>query len=262
MTFSWKTALLHAAIVAAVFLGVGLLFAIAGRVNAERAGQLSGGFVVPSVIVALVWSFGRQTRRSGLAYPAAALLVILLGFELIVLAQMARSSRPLPALTEADKARPVMSQTPGGTILCQSALGLRIQSGGVTLTPANDLDEKVGPSLARTNLAGWVYREAGGDIVTIMGARGFDSERSLHSLVTGFMKSASANKNIAQTNQRIDWQGDHGTVTVASDLSNGSKMAMRCVSSPNGNLGCVQTIGPDPARLELLRNSLSATGCR
>jgi hypothetical protein len=257
----WKIAFLHGVAVAATFLGVGFLFAIAGPVNAEKAGQLSGGFVVPSLIVALVWSFGRQTRRPGVAYPAAALLVIMLGFELLILVQMVRRSRALPPLTEVDKAQPVVRQAAGSTILCQSALGLRIQSDGVTLTPAADLDQKVGASLARTNLAGWVYREAAGDIVILMGARGFDSERSLHNLVAGFMKSTSANKNIAHTNQRIDWQGDHGTVLVGADLSNGSKMAMRCVTSSNGNLGCVQTIGPDPARLEKLRDSLSSSGC-
>jgi hypothetical protein len=256
--FSWPKGLLQATALGLAFLGLSLLFAVGGKVNAGKAGELGGSFAIPGLAVGMLFSFAWQRQRRALATLSIVLLVVMLRIEVTLLVAMAKGGRVVAPLTAAEKAWPVMLSGPGGAVLCQAALGVSLRPNDVTLTPAPELEEKVNASVNQPNLVAWVFREGGGNIVVILGAKGFDSEKGLRDLAVGFSQGAQSMTNLQQ---RVMWADGTGTVTLGAAMPNGIELAQRCVTSRAGNLGCIQTIGTDPNRLATLRGSLSAGGC-
>ena len=62
--FSWLKALGHSVAIAAAFAAPALALSIAGVVNAEKAGEFSGGFVLAGFIFGWIWSYARQQAYS------------------------------------------------------------------------------------------------------------------------------------------------------------------------------------------------------
>ena len=241
---------------------------LTGAADAGDLAELIGAGMAPTIVALIVLALFRLAGKAGSRRSVATisfwtLLVVCIGTCAGMVVPVRRSDRSeaRPKLTAADGQPPVMIRTRGGTVLCQQSLGIEVDDGGIGLTAAPDLDAQVGSMLADAGLAGWVYREPGGGIVLITGSRGFDSREALQHLVIGFSKMAAGTAQITGTSQQVEWHDRAGVAVMAARLKDDRQMVTRCVTSPSGILGCVQTIASDPARLERLRDSVTASGC-
>jgi len=185
---------------------------------------------------------------------------VALGAEVVVLTMMARAGEDFPRLSAAEKARPVIVSVPGDEVLCQSALGIVVRPGTVALAAAPELDQKVQSLTPEQSAVYWAYREPSGAVVIIMGARGFDSEDSLHRFAKGFSERAD-HSHVEATSEAVAWRDGAGSIDLAATMPNQLRAAIHCVSSKSGLLACVQTVGGDHARLEGLRSSVAISQC-
>lgn len=259
--------LLEVAAILLLLLSTFLSF-LSGAKDSKSIAELLGSGSAPAIITLVVLGFSRllgkaRTRRSVATISFWTLLITLFGTCGALVAPSTHRPTAQPSLLQADKTRPVLMNRPDGPVLCQESLGLLLPLKTSALQPAPELDEKIASISEKEGLAGWAYRESG-DLVIVMGARGLDSEEGLRNFVGGFSKTVAASPGVVKTGEQIEWHGDTGTVTLAVKAPNGTRMEMRCITSPNGNLGCIQTFGADPARLEPLRTRLTVTdaGCR
>jgi hypothetical protein len=259
-SFSWLKALGHAVAIAAAFAAPALALSIARVVNAEKAGEFSGGFVLFGFILGWIWSYARQRAYSTVKNVLWVILVAMSAYEVFVLGAAAMTRDKQPSLSALEKHPPAMSyQGASGLTLCQQDVGLRLHAGKIDLTPAPDLAQTLSQKNPNDAVARWVYREKSGDIIVLMAAKGFDSEESLHSFAKG--AAGAAEGRMTKVRDSVEWAGDHGTIVLAFRQGQ-ARFDMRCVSATNGDLVCVQTIGSGPDRLAGLRDSLGFGSCQ
>ena len=144
-------------------------------------------------------------------------------------------------------------------MLCQPDLGLKFVLGDIALSPVPDLAEFLRKRDPNDAVARWAYREGLGDIVVLMGAKGFDSEESLHNFARG--ASRAADGRMTKVSESVQWLTDHGTIALSFRQGEDAHFDMRCVSATNGDLVCVQTMGSGADRLADLRNRLGFGSC-
>jgi len=240
---------------------------LTGARRTDDVPELIGSGMAPVIITLVVLGIARlfraaKTRRSVATIAFWTLVVVCVGTcgSLITPSGGPGGTKGMPPLTAEQKAPPVISGLSGARVLCQQALGIRVEEGDFDLTPDSDLQAKI--ASGRADLGAWAYRDRGGSVVLILGARGFDSEKSLRNFVAGFAKSASKSATITDTAQQLEWHDSTGTLTITATNANGSRMVMRCMTSASGTLGCIQTTSADPSELQALRGSLSVNECR
>lgn len=258
-SFSWLKALGHAFAIATVFLVPALGFSIAGVVDATKAGEFSGGFVMGGFILGWIWSYARQRAHSTAKSLLTFVLVAMSAYEVFVLASAAARRSKLPPVSALEKFPPTSHQTAGGLVLCQQDVGFRIALGNISLSPAPDLAETLKQIAPGDTVARWVYREESGDVVMLTAARGFHSEESLHNFAKGV--SSAAGGRMTKVHESVEWASDHGTIVISLRQTEGGRFDVRCVSAANGNLACAQTMGSGPDRLANLRRDLSFGSC-
>ncbi|MEA2164822.1 MAG: hypothetical protein QOK37_2949 [Thermoanaerobaculia bacterium] len=257
--FSWLKALGHSVAAGAAFLLPSLALSIAGLVNATKAGEFGGGFLLPGLILGWIWSYARQRRHSALAHSLLAILVIMSAYEVAVLGiAVATRNRP-PSASSIEGHSPIIHQTGDGSVLCQQDIGLRLPLEDSSLSPAPALAEALKKKDPNEEIARWVYRESSGTIVVLMAAKGFDSEESLRNFLHG--ASSAAEGRMVKTNESVEWNDGKGSIVLSFQQGTTARFDMRCVSAPNGNLACLQTVGSGPDRLAGLRSRLSLEGC-
>ena len=257
--FSWLKAFGHALAITAVFFLPSLAFSIAGVVNAVKAGEFAGGFMIPAFILGWFWSYARQRGQSTVKYLLVAVLVAMSAYEVFVLGLAAATRDKAPAVSALEKHPPALYKSASGSLLCQQDVGLKVPLGDIELSPAPDLAEALRKKDPNDAVARWVYRAGAADILVLMAAKGFDSEESLHDFARGV--SGAAEGRMTKVRDTVEWSGDHGAIVLSFRQGENGSFDTRCVSATNGDLACVQTIGSGPDRLAGLRDRLSFGSC-
>lgn len=257
--FSWLKALGHSIAIASAFLLPGLAVAVSEAVDPTRAGEFSGGFIVSGFILGWIWSYARQNGYSTVKHILVFILVAMSAFEVFVLAAAVATRRKSSPAALEDRP-PASHQTADGVVLCQQDLGVRVPLEKVSLAPAPDLSKTLKQKDPNDAVARWVYREGSGDIVVLMAAKGFDSKESLQNFAKG-AASAAERRRMEKIQDAVEWDAGHGSIVLSFRQGETAHFDMRCISAPNGDLACLQTIGSGPDRLAGLREHLSFGSC-
>jgi hypothetical protein len=255
---SWWKAFAHATAIAIAFFVPALLLAILGMVDGETAGEFSGGFVVPAFMLGLLWSYARQTARSIVRHVVLIILVAMSAYEVFVLVAAAVNRRSQTPTSALEVHSPLLVRNAAGSDLCQQDFGFGVHLGAVSLTAAPDIAKILKEKDVNDAVARWAYREGSGDIVVLMASKGFDSKDALQNFAKG--AAGAAEGRMVKVVDHVDWESDHGSISL-SFRQGRSRFDMHCVSAPNGDLGCIQTIGNGDDRLAQLRDSISVGSC-
>jgi hypothetical protein len=259
-SFSWLKALGHTVAIGLGFLLPAVAVSAIGGINATKAGEFAGGFIVPALILGWAWSWARQRRHQTLAHGLLFILVAMSAYEVFVLVAATMSSKEDSSAVSSLETRPPTSHdSAGGSVLCQNDIGLKLPVHPFTLTAAPDLARTLRQKDPNDAVARWAYREASGDIVVLMAAHGFDSKESLQSFAKGVSTAAAG--RMTTTAESVEWSDGYGTLRVSLRQGDEARLDARCVSAANGNLVCIQTLGSGVDTLEPLRAALALGKC-
>ena len=257
--FSWLKAIAHSIAAGLVFFLPPVLFSAAGAVNATKAGEFAGGFVVAGLILGWLWSWSRQRGSTTISHVLLAILVAMSAYEVFVLGAGAASRAKRPSGAALEARAPSSHQTAGGVVLCQQDIGVSLPLGDVSLSPAPDLGTILRQKDPSDAVARWAFRESSGDIVVLMASSGFNSEEGLREFLKGASGAATGRAEILH--QSVEWNGGRGTILLSVRQGESGRLDMRCISAANGNLACLQTIGGTEDRLAALRDRLAFGSC-
>jgi len=96
--FSWLKALGHSIAIGCVFFLTAVAFSVAGVVNATKAGEFSGGFVMAGLILGWIWSYARPRGSSTGSQVVVVILVAMSAYQVFVLAFAAATRAKVPAV--------------------------------------------------------------------------------------------------------------------------------------------------------------------
>jgi hypothetical protein len=267
-SFSWEKGLLHGLAVLVVFLVLGMIFAGAGAFGEEsdKVAEAAGRQMALAALLAVAASYGFQTGKALLGLAMTVLVALLLAFQIVLFARIARSQADAGPMKAAEKEHPAREAS--RPRLCQTALGFSFPDPGEAFAPSPSLEEKLRTQGLPANAGLWMWTSSGtGERILVQAIKGIGwTESSFSSFTAGVKKGLAESGKVSLADERLHWTEGRGEYTVSGSLANGVHIQMRCLSrGQDGNRPplavCLQTFTGDGEALREVGAGLEVAAC-
>ena len=257
--WSWRRALLHAAIVVAALVLVGAIVSAAGLVRSpQRLGEGLGRFALFAGAVTFGVSRLAQMGRRRLAWALAVGAVSIVAVIVGVLVGLAPKDL---RLTAADRAPLETVVVDDARLLRHPVLGFSVPHPG----PAFEFAPEVARALAGEDIGdsihAWGYLDrATGEALAILLARGLETREEIDGFLRGIRASLSRAEATVER-EDIAWEAGHREIRIDIAHPSGMRLAFRVVGARLGSEGTPYVVAAmattgDPTRAAFLVENL------
>jgi hypothetical protein len=282
--FSVGKALLHVVFAVALFIAVGVAFAVVTQATDARAlGEAAGKTLLWVVLAAFAASWAFQTDKGLVGILLTGVLLLIFCFQLADFMKINKAKGtgagteatateeeelPFQELNAAERRRPETIIANDRARLCQPALEFSLPQ-PTGFVPSPELESQLASGLKQykdINLGQWAFENGDtGQRLIIQAAKGIGkTESNFRAFTKGLRKGVEKTKGVHVESENVDWTGGRGEYEMSAQV-NGNGITLHCVSRGGGGGGaltvCVTTptAGGDP--LQSQRNGIRLTPC-
>jgi len=281
--FSVGKALLHVILAVALFILVGVAFAVVTQSQDSHAlGEAAGRTLLWVVLAAFAASWAFQTEKGLVGILLCGVLLLVFCFQIADFMKINKASvagtgaeaataeedLPFEELNAEERRRPETIIANDRARLCQPALGFSVPQ-PTGFVPSPELETQLASGLKQykdVNLGQWAFENGDtGQRLVIQAAKGIGkTESNFRAFTKGLRKGVEKTRGVQVDSENVDWTGGRGEYEMSARV-NGNGITLHCVSR-GGEGGpsltvCVTTPSGNGDSLASHRNGIRLSPC-